>query len=446
MVEMPSKKEWSKRELSSSITKDDEGKEVIVGGWIHDIRNLGGISFTLLRDRSGLVQITTLKKNKAVFDLITTLPRESVIMVKGKVKSNEAVKRGFEIIPEEVEVLSEAKTPLPLGVADKVGADMDTRLNNRFLDLRKEKVKAIFELRDILIRGIRDFLEKNNFIEVHTPKIVAAGAEGGATLFPITYFDKKAYLAQSPQLYKQTLMAGGFDRIYELAPAYRAELSDTTRHISEFASLDVEIAFINSSEEIMKNIEELIYHSMKYLKNNGKEQLDRMDIVLNIPKVPFMRISYKECIELLKKHKEVEWGADIDTEAEKLIGKIVEEEYHKEFYFITDFPTVLKKSTFYAMRDDEDPKITTYFDLDCKGQELVSGGQREHRYDVLIKQMKENNLNLKSFEFYLKAFRYGMPPHGGYGLGIERYLQKILDLPNIRECVLFPRDRSRLVP
>ncbi|MEE9116126.1 MAG: aspartate--tRNA(Asn) ligase, partial [Thermoplasmata archaeon] len=353
----------------------------------------------------------------------------------------------FEILPSEFEVLSEAATPLPLGVADKVGADLDTRLDNRFMDLRKPEHSAIFKVRSALLEGIRGYFSKEKFIEVHTPKIVAAGAEGGSTLFPIQYFGSDAYLAQSPQLYKQMLMATGFERIYEIAPAYRAEKSDTVRHIAEFISLDVEIAFIKSSEDVMDCIQELVRDTVAFVKENASFELGLLGIDLVTPEIPFKRITHAECVNILKEKGEgLSPEEDLDTVGEKLIGEVMKEKHGIDFYFITDFPTAIKGGTFYAMRKAEDPSLTGYFDLGYGGLELVSGGQREHRYDVLVDQMKENNLALEDFEFYLNAFKYGMPPHGGFGLGIERFIQNMLGISNIRETVLFPRDRSRLVP
>lgn len=419
-----------------------------MGGWVQDLRNLGGISFLQLRDRDGVIQVTTLKKrNKDLFELVASISRESVVLVTGTVKESKEARAGFEILPDEIVLLNKAETPLPLGVIDKVGADLDTRLNNRFLDLRKEEVRAIFQIEAKAIEGIRRFLASEGFVEVSTPKIVAAGAEGGATLFPIKYFDSSAYLAQSPQLYKQNLMATGLDRVFEIAHAYRAEASDTIRHIAEFISLDVEMAFIQSSEDVMAVAEGIVVSSLEHVREHAIPELQKLGVKIERPTVPFPRVKYKEAVEIVRAAGlKIEHGEDLGTEGEKALGEAMKREKNCELYFITEFPTSLKRGTFYAKRFDEDPDTTGYFDLDYRGQEIVSGGQREHRYDVLVEQMRENNLNLVSFDFYLKAFRFGMPPHGGFGFGVERYVQKMLDLPNIREAVLYPRDRSRLVP
>jgi len=439
---------WQHVTYSREISSEHYGQQVTVGGWVQDLRNLGGISFLQLRDAYGVIQVTMLKKrNKEIFEQVASIPRESVVLVSGIVKESKEAKAGYEILPDSVTVVNAAEAPLPLGVVDKVGADLDTRLNNRFLDLRKEEIRAIFKIKARTLEGIRNYLTSQNFTEVSTPKIVAAGAEGGATLFPIKYFDKNAYLAQSPQLYKQNLMASGLDKIFEIAPAYRAEASDTIRHIAEFTSLDVELAFIKSSDDVMDVAEGIVVSSLKHVREKCKKELEILGIDIEDPAIPFPKVKYDEAIEMLASNGlKIAHGEDLGTEGEKLLGDIMMKDRGIELYFITEFPTSLKRSTFYAKRNDLNPELTGYFDLDYRGQEIVSGGQREHRYDVLSEQMRENNLNLDSFEFYLKAFRYGMPPHGGFGFGVERYVQKMLDLPNIRETVLYPRDRLRLTP
>lgn len=440
--------QWQHIVYSKDITPGMSGQNVTVGGWVQDLRNLGGISFLQLRDRDGIIQVTTLKKrSRELFDLVASVPRESVVLVTGTVKESKEARAGFEIIPDKITILNKADTPLPLGVIDKVSADLDTRLNNRFLDLRKEEVRAIFRIEAEALEGIRRFLISEGFIEVSTPKIVAAGAEGGSTLFPIKYFDRSAYLAQSPQLYKQNLMATGLDRVFEIAHAYRAEASDTVRHIAEFISLDVEMAFIESSEDVMAVAEGITVSGLEHVREHAKDDLQKLGVRIESPRVPFSRVTYKEAVEIVRTAGlKIEHGEDLGTEGEKALGEAMKREKNCELYFITEFPTSLKRGTFYAKRLDDDPETTGYFDLDYRGQEIVSGGQREHRYDVLVEQMRENNLDIDSFDFYLKAFRFGMPPHGGFGFGVERYVQKMLDLGNIRETVLYPRDRARLVP
>jgi nondiscriminating aspartyl-tRNA synthetase len=294
------------------------------------------------------------------------------------------------------------------------------------------------------LQGIREYMNGEGFLEVSTPKIVATGAEGGATLFKVDYFDKKTYLAQSPQLYKQMLMATGFDKVYEIAPAFRAELSDTIRHVAEFVSYDAEMAFIESQEDVLRVLENSVVAGIKNAAMKGQDQLALLNVKLNIPVTPVPRLKYKDALEFLaKKGKELKYGDDIDTESEKLLGTIME---HRgvDLYYITDYPAAIKP--FYIMTDECMSGGSNSFDLDYKGQELASGGQREHRYDVLVKRMQDLSLDPKSFEHYLKPFEYGMPTHGGWGLGIDRLVQKLLNLSNIREAILFPRDRMRVVP
>lgn len=435
------------RTENTGLSKEMAGQNVTVAGWLQDTRNLGGIAFILLRDRTGTIQITCLKKKLGdeVFAELTTIPRESVLAITGELKENAQVSTGLEILPESFKILAEAQTPLPMGIVDKVGVELDTRLNNRFLDIRKTQVLAVFKIREILIRAMREYLTTQRFMEVTTPKIVAAGAEGGSTLFPIKYFEKQAYMAQSPQLYKQMLMGAGLDRIYELAPAYRAEQSDTIRHIAEFASLDIEMSFIQSEEDVMDLLEGLMAHAIEAVINDGQAYLDILEVEVTVPKLPIPRITFDEVVKMLTAAG-LDVKDDLDTEAEKKLGEIMLEKHGAELYFITKFPTELKKNTFYAMREPDAPELTRYFDLDYRGEELVSGGQREHHIDVLINQMKEIGYSPDDFEFYLQAFRYGIPPHGGFGLGIERVLHMMLRLPNIRECVLFPRDIHRVEP
>jgi aspartyl-tRNA synthetase len=437
------------RKLSSDLNAGLDGQSATVAGWVQDVRNLGGIAFVQLRDSAGVVQVTLLKKKLGpeMFKEMSGVMRESVVSYTGVLKANKEAKAGVELLPESWTLISPAEAPLPLGVIDKVSVDLDTRLNSRFMDLRKDEVRAVFRVRSELLAGLREHFASKGFVEVHTPKIVAAGAEGGATLFPIAYFDKKAYLAQSPQLYKQSLMSTGLDRIYEVAPAFRAEASDTVRHLSEFTSLDVEMAFIDSSEDVMSFLEGLVAAGTGRVIDRCAKDLEILGIKLEEPTLPFPRIPHKKCVEMLRAAGHpVPDNDDIDTTGERVLGELVMKEHNHRFFFITDFPTELKRTTFYAMRKQDDSNLTGYFDLEYDGEELVSGGQREHRLDVLLAQMAENGMDPAAFEFYLKAFRFGMPPHGGFGLGIERFVHKLLGLPNIRECVLFPRDRLRLVP
>ncbi len=426
----------------------EEDAKCKLGGWLQEIKNLGGIAFLKIRDRTGVFQVVLSKEEmEDSFDEAVNISRESVLLVEGKKKDTDQTELGFELHPISIKVETEAEKPLPLGVVDKVDAEMGTRFDNRFLDLRKKEKRLIFEIRKHLLDGLRDFFTKEDFVEINTPKIVAAGAEGGATLFNVEYYDSEAYLAQSPQLYKQMLMAAGFERVFEIAPAYRAEDFDTIRHTSEFISLDFEISFIESSNDIIDMTSYMIRHALSHTVDNCEKQLEELGVEIEIPEYPFKKIPYRECISILK-DKGFKWDEEptIGTEEEKILGEHVRDEYETDFFFITEFPTKVKEGTFYAMRKEYDPSLTTYFDLEYKGQELVSGGQREHRYEMLVKQMEEVGLDTEVFQTYLDTFKYGMPTHGGIGLGLDRLLQQMLDLPNIREAILFPRDTQRLEP
>ncbi len=415
-----------------------DGEEVKVCGWIHDIRVLGKIAFIILRDRYGFAQLTLIRSivGKEKFKEYTKLTRESVICVRGKVQKTKQAKLGFEILPEEIEVLNRAESPLPLGVADKVSADLETRIENRFLDLRKREVLAVFEIRSTILQGIREYLLNQNFVEVHTPKIVATATEGGTELFPVKYFEKDAYLNQSPQLYKQVLMAAGLDRVLEVAPAFRAEEHNTTRHLNEFISIDIEMSFADE-EDAMHMLEGSIVNAIKKLKEERKEEMEILGINWEVPSLPFKRITYDDALEIVrKKGINMEWGEDFSTEALKALGSEL-----PEFYFITRWPMEIKP--FYVLPDG---KYSHAFDLMYGEKEITSGAQRNHVYESLVEVMHSKGLNPENFEYYLRAFRYGMPPHAGWGLGLERLVMIITGVKNIRECVIFPRDRTRLVP
>ncbi|MDD1769804.1 MAG: aspartate--tRNA(Asn) ligase [Methanomassiliicoccales archaeon] len=439
MNEMPPRRD------SSTIAPTDFEKEVCIEGWVQDVRALGGIAFVLVRDRDGVIQIAVPKKKVTpeLFAGITGIPRESVIRVNGIVKESKQAKAGFEIVPTSFEVMSEARTPLPMGVVDKVSVEFETRFNNRYMDLRKPEVRAVFELKSLTLHLIDQYLTQQRFIEVFTPKIVASGAEGGATLFKVDYFGRAAYLAQSPQLYKQMLMSTGLDRVYEMGPAFRAEPFDTIRHVSEFVSFDAEMAHICSMRDVMDVLEECVQFTVKGVAEQGKDQLARLGAEVKVPSTPYPVLTYAQAVEMVQAegHK-ITMGEDLATEGEKLLGDLMTGKGN-DLYWIIEYPEEAKP--FYIMEKDGTP-FSYSFDLDYRGQEIASGGQREHRYAPLVERMKKKGLDPDSFQFYLNAFAYGMPPHGGWGLGLERLVQKMLGLPNIREAILFPRDRYRLVP
>jgi nondiscriminating aspartyl-tRNA synthetase len=427
---------------SKDISKTEYTSNVTVAGWAEEIRNLGSIAFLILRDRKGTLQLTILKKKTPeLFERFVSLSRESVISVQGLCKENEKVRNGYEILPESVDVLSIAETPLPLGVVDKVEADFDTRLDNRIIDLRKPETQAIFKIRNEVIAAAHEYLRSQHFLEVHTPKIIASSSEGGTDMFRLRYFEKEAFLAQSPQLYKQSLMATGLDRIYEIAWYFRAEEHNTRRHLNESTAVDIEMAFIKDEEDVMNILEHLV-HAMWKRASECTDELNILKKTVTVPALPFVRIPYDEVIKKIQQlNSPIQWGTDLSTEDERLLGNIMKDD-GVDFYFITKYP--LESKPFYTMPEKQ--KYSRGFDLECKGIEISSGSQRIHDVSLLEERLKAKGLDPKDFEAYLKAFRYGMPPHGGFGFGIERFLMELLDITNIRECILFPRDRTRLTP
>jgi len=432
------------RRLSREL-KELDGAVVRVAGHLEDYRALGGVAFALVRDGSGTTQVT-LKKgttDPALFTLLAELPRESVLSVEGTVRRSERANRGVEVLPTAVEVIARAEVPLPLGVVDKVGAELNTRLDHRVLDLRKPSVRAVFEMRTVLLAGFRDAFLRRGFLEIATPKLLRQGAEGGATLFAVDYFEGRAYLAQSPQLYKQMLIGAGFERVFEIAPAFRAEPSDTVRHTTEFSSLDGEMGFIDSVEDVRSTLEGIVVDTFASTKAELERRGNGIAERFPVPKTPFPRVPFATCAEWLGRPGSEQ---DLGTEEEKAVGERIGRELGADLYFITDYPTAIKAGTFYAQRQDANPRLTYYFDLGFRGLEIASGGAREHRVDHLRANIAGAGLDPEKFGGYLEAFRFGMPPHGGWGLGVDRIVQVIAGLSNIREAILFPRDRYRLDP
>ncbi len=418
------------------------GAEVSLAGWAHEVRDLGGVCFLVLRDRTGIAQVTLVKKmvDRALFNMVRSLSRESVVTVKGTVKAEPKAPRGFEIIPSEIKILSTAEVPLPLDTTGKVDCELDTRLDSRFMDIRRPCILAGFEIESAVLRSIRDYFYSQGITEVFTPKIVAAATEGGTDLFPISYFEREAFLNQSPQLYKQMLMAAGMDRVFEIGPIFRAEEHDTRRHLNEAISIDIEVS-LSDDKDVMNLLEGAIVRAYRYVTENCKRQLGVLGLDLEVPKTPFRRITYTEALELAREkgNVQMQWGDDLDTETERLLGKTI-----GEHYFLTDWPSSIKP--YYTLPYEDKPEVCRGFDLMHPRMELASGAQRVHDYDLLVKRIKEKGLDPAGFEFYLRAFRYGMPPHAGWGLGLSRLVMTMLNLENIRDAVIFPRDRMRLVP
>jgi aspartyl-tRNA synthetase len=424
-----------------SVTPASGTAEVV--GWVHEVRDLGGLAFFLIRDRTGIIQVTIPKKkaSEAVLAAAKAVSRESIVRVAGTVKAIDKAPGGRELVPELFEILNMCESPLPLDVVEKVPADLETRLDARFLDARRPRVTAVFQIRSAAMHAINTFFFNQGFININTPKIVAAATEGGTELFPIAYFDKEAFLNQSPQLYKQMMMAAGFEKVYEIGPIFRAEEHNTTKHLNEATSIDIEVSFTDH-HGVMRILEDLIVHTYQYVHDNCSYQLANLGCTdFTVPKSPFPRLLYSDAIAIAQKKIEepIKYGDDIGSAAERVIGAEL-----GGHYFIVDWPTEIRP--YYAMPYEHDPSICKAFDLMHPRMELASGAERVHQHDLLVQQIRKKGLNPESFEFYLRPFRFGMPPHAGWGLGVERLIMTMLELSNVREAVLFPRDMHRLVP
>ncbi|MFB6150682.1 MAG: aspartate--tRNA(Asn) ligase, partial [Haloarculaceae archaeon] len=399
-----------------TYTADAEpGETVTVAGWVHEVRDLGGIAFLILRDTTGKIQVK-FEKDEMDDDLVETgldVHRESVIAVTGAVEAEERAPTGVEVVPESVEVVAEADPELPLDPSGKVDADLSTRLDNRTLDLRKEEVKAVFEIRAEVLRAVREQFRELDCTEINTPKIVATGTEGGTELFPVTYFGREAFMNQSPQLFKQLMVGSGLERVFEIGPIFRAEEHNTPRHLNEATSIDFESAFFDDSDA-MDACEAVVKAAYEGVAENCGAQLETLGLAdeFEAPDGEFPRLTYEEAIERINATGELDeqlvWGDDLPTEAEHALGDEM-----GEHYFITDWPSEIKP--FYIKDRDDDPQLSTGFDMMHPSLELVSGGQREHRYDRLVEGFEQQGLDPEAFEYYTKMFRYGMPPHAGWG-------------------------------
>lgn len=433
--------------FSNQITLELAGTKVILMGWTHILRDKGKIKFLVLRDEHGTVQVAILQKKvpEEVFEVAGQLKPETVVAVHGDVVASPQAPNGVEIVPTRVRILNTADR-LPIDIVEgKVDIDLDTRLNHRVLDLRKPTINAIFRIQHSLVRYAREYLEKNDFVEIHTPKLVAEATEGGANLFEVKYFEKKAYLAQSPQFYKQLMLLAGFGRVFEVAPVFRAEKHNTRRHVNEYTSFDFEMAWISGVEDVMKMEERMLNYSFEKTRKAAAHEFALLGIDLKIPRVPFKRVKYVDAIDLLNSAgKELAINDDLDPECEQLLGQIFPEKYGTDMVFITHYPLELRPA--YTMPSLTDEGMTESFDLTYKGMEITTGGQRIHLYDLLIERFKAKGFNPPDFSFYLDPFKYGAPPHGGLGLGVERLTMQVLGIDNIREATLLPRDRDRLTP
>ncbi len=419
----------------SELTTKLIGKQVILGGWIEDLRKLGKMTFITIRDVSGISQIIV---KGELNDTLGEINRQSVIRVKGIVQETKARDFSFEIKAEEIEVLSKAIHPLPVDPIGRLESNIDTRLNHRALDMRNQKTASIFKLRHHVLQILRKTLSEKKFLEITTPKIIGTASEGGADLFSLDYFGKTAYLAQSPQLYKEQ-MTIGLERVFEISNFYRAENSHTGRHLTEFTSVDIEAAFMDY-DDVMNILEHLIIEVYKFVSENCKKEQEVIGHTIEVPSSPFERITYKDCIEELKKEGEkIEFGDDLLDSHLRIIGK-----NHPGFYFLIDWPMKLKP--FYIREKEEDPTLSRSFDLQHGFLELSSGGTRLHDSKLLKSRLAEQGLDPAQFTDHLKTFDWGMPPHSGWGMGLDRLMITLIGMDNIREVVLYPRDPDRLSP
>ena len=418
-----------------NINKGMIGQEVILGGWVEDLRKMGKMTFLTLRDATGITQIIL---TDDVMKSIDDITRQSVVRVTGKIQDTKARDFECEIKANEINVLARAVQPLPIDPIGRLESHIDNRINSRALDMRNQKTASIFKIRHHVLASLRQtFLEKK-FTEITTPKIIGSASEGGANLFSLDYFGKQAYLAQSPQLYKEQ-MTIGLERVFEIASFYRAEKSHTGRHLSEFTSVDMEAAFMDYSD-VMDVLEDLVLNTFKHVSENCKDEQEIIGNQITIPDRPFEKITYYDALdELNKKDVKLEFGDDLLDSHLRIIG-----ENHTGFYFLTDWPIKLKP--FYIMENQDNPEISESFDLQFGYLELSSGGTRLHNPEKIKNRLAEQGLDPAKFSEHLQAFDWGMPPHAGWGLGLERLLTIIIGIDNVREVILYPRDPERLKP
>ena len=421
--------------------------EVEINGWVHDIRDMGGLKFLLIRDGTGIIQTTVVssKASQEILDTVSQLNPESCVSISGVAKDSSKVKSGVEIIPSTITLLSRSKSELPISVTEKaITTGQAKRLDYRSLDLRKLKHQAIFRVQSALLEGMREYLLGDGFQQVFTPCVLGVASESGSEVFPLIYFNREAFLRQDPQLHRQLTIAGGMTKIFDIGPAWRAEQSHTVKHLCEHRVCAVELAFIKDEHDTMRVEEQVIISALKKVQEKCSEDLKLLGVELTIPKAPFPVLQFPEVYDILESMgKHLERGEDLDSEADKLVWEYVKENYNSEFYFINRFPFQIKP--FYVMQGEE-PQWARSVDLNFRGMELSSGGQREHRFEQLMENVRKKGMNPSEVEWFTQFFEFGVPPHGGFAIGIERLTMTLLDIENIRDCVLFPRDPERIVP
>lgn len=415
-------------------------KKVLIKGWVHRIRKLSKVGFLILRDRTGIVQCVVDLKN---ID-IKGIKNESVVELLGEVKSANNSTGTIELQVNELKVISLVKEDIPIEInGEELNINIDTMLNNRVLSLRHLKNNSIFKIQAALVQAFAQFLKEKDFTQVFSPKLVSEGAEGGTAIFEVKYFERKAYLAQSPQFYKQMLVGAGYERVFEIGHVYRAEEHNTLRHLNEYVSLDLEMAFIQDEKDIMKLETELLKYIFDYIEKKCMKELNLLGVSLPTIEDSIPSMKLVEAIEILKlEYGKIELEQDLDPEGERLIGEYVKKKYNSDFVFLTHYPR--SKRPMYTMPCEEES--THSFDLLFRGLEITTGGQRIHEYEMLKQNMLLKGYNPDNFISYLEVFKYGIPPHGGLAIGLERLTAQLLGIKNVRETSLFPRDRDRITP
>ena len=432
------------KEISELLEQAEAGAKVKVNGAVHTIRDMGTVAFVILRKREGLLQCVY-EEGSADFEL-KDIKEAATVEVEGVVEENEKAPNGIEIRMESVKILSEPEDEMmPLAISKwKLNTSLEAKLNYRSISLRNIRERAKFRIQEGLTRAFRDFLYSQEFTEIHTPKIGAKGAEGGANIFKLEYFHRPAILQQSPQFYKQ-MMVGVFDRVFETAPVFRAEKHNTKRHLNEYTSLDFEMGYIDGFEDIMEMETGFLQYTMELLKTSYAKELELLKIKLpDVTSIPRVRFDEAKQRVAEKYNRQFRNPFDLEPEEEVLIGQYFKEEYGSDFVFVTHYPS--KKRPFYAMDDPADETYTLSFDLLFRGLEITTGGQRIHDYNKLMEKIAKRGMETEGMESYLSAFKYGMPPHGGLGIGLERLTMQLIGEDNVREATLFPRDLSRLEP
>jgi nondiscriminating aspartyl-tRNA synthetase len=424
-----------------------KGQSVVLAGWVHDIKDLARARFIWLRDRQGVAQVTIIKANATpeIMKISGSLGKEDVITVEGTPVKERIAKVGAEITPTRIELVVKAEAAPPLDISGKIDSNLDARLDWRVIDLRRRENLAIFQIQSKLVEGMVEYLQQRGYLQVFTPCLLGGTSEGGAEVFKLDYFGKEAFLRQDPQLHRQLCIAAGFDKIYDLGPNWRAELSHTPRHLCEHRGMAVEFGFMNDEADMMRVEEEMVVAALKKVGENCTKQLELLQIQVEIPKTPLPVMKFPEVYEILAEYgKKLPYGSDLDKESESLLSNHVQEKQKSDMFFIDRYP--FKVKPFYVMRVDEEPEWSRGVDLVYRDIEQSSGGQREHRHEKIMAQLREKNVNPEAMKWFTEPFKFGVPPHGGFCLGIERFTMALLKKENVKETTLFPRTPERLLP